>query len=146
MIRTEKRLRLAWALLALNLVFIWGNSLLPAELSGAISGKLWEILSYLLPGGENADLGTGDGILRKIAHFLEFGCLGAVLCWLMGMLDRPWFLALAGGFLAACVDELIQVYVPGRGPAFTDVLLDTAGALSGILLLLTVLKFFCKEK
>ena len=35
MIRTSKRMRICTALLLCNLAFIWGNSLLPGELSGA---------------------------------------------------------------------------------------------------------------
>lgn len=37
MIRTDKRLRLCVTLLVLILVFIWGNSLMPGEVSQAIS-------------------------------------------------------------------------------------------------------------
>ncbi len=144
MIRSDKRLRLSAVLLTANLLFIWGNSLLPAEISAAISGWLRELLADILPGGGEASLGSGDGILRKIAHFLEFGCLGALLTWRMGMLDRPWGLALAGGFAAACVDETIQCFVPGRGPGIGDVLLDTAGALTGCLVLLAAARLRSK--
>ena len=136
MIRTDKRLRLCTALLTGLLVFIWGNSLLPAEVSGAVSGWVRELLAAFLPGADDMGLGTGDGILRKIAHFAEFGCLGACLAWRVGMLKKPFWLALAGSFGTACVDELIQCFVPGRGPGIPDVLLDTAGAAAGIALLL----------
>ena len=35
--RTKRRMTLCTVLLLCNLVFIWGNSLLPAEVSGQIS-------------------------------------------------------------------------------------------------------------
>ena len=110
MIATKKRLRLATALLIVNLAFIWGNSLLPGELSGALSQWLKELLHF---GGE--DPSTGHGLLRKIAHFTEFACLGACLSWLLGMLKKSKWLPLLFGFLAACLDETIQVFVPDRG-------------------------------
>ena len=131
MIRTPKRLRLCIALLIINLAFIWGNSLLPGEVSGALSQWLKELLHF---GGE--DLNAGHGLLRKIAHFTEFACLGACLTWLLGMLNqRPW-LSLLLGFVAACLDETIQVFVPDRGPAIRDVCIDTAGVCLGIAVLL----------
>ncbi|MFZ2371781.1 MAG: VanZ family protein, partial [Trichococcus flocculiformis] len=37
-------------------------------------------------------------------------------------------------FLYASSDEFHQSFIPGRGPAFTDVLIDTAGGLTGIIL------------
>jgi VanZ family protein len=137
MIRSEKRLRLCAALIVLNLCFIWGNSLLPGEISGAISDFVRSIVRAIFallgfpPGG-----GGGGGLLRKIAHFTEFACLGGLFTWLFAMLRRPAVLALGCGFLAACVDETIQMFVPDRGPSVFDVGIDTAGVAVGILLLL----------
>ena len=139
MIRGDKRLRTAYALLAVNLVIIWGNSLLPGEISGAISGFVRDLIAMLLPG--DGEPGQGHGLLRKLAHFSEFACLGAVLTRIMTLLDKHCLLALGLGFGAACVDETIQMFVPDRGPAFTDVLIDTSGVLCGILLLLAVMRW-----
>ena len=133
MIRTKKRLRLAWTLLAVNLVFIWGNSLLPGQVSLAFSEWVRRLLSWLPPNGIPA--GTGTGILRKIAHFTEFTTLGICLGWLTGMLRKPRTWAFAGGVLAACVDETIQIFTPGRGPRFLDVCIDSCGVFFGITLL-----------
>ena len=52
------------------------------------------------------------------------------------MLRRPAWLAQGCGFLAACVDETIQIFVPNRGPSVFDVLIDTAGVAVGVTLLL----------
>ena len=48
MIRTDKRLRLCITLLICNLIFIWGNSLLPGEISGAFSDWVKSILEQIL--------------------------------------------------------------------------------------------------
>ncbi|MEE1037156.1 MAG: VanZ family protein [Oscillospiraceae bacterium] len=133
MISSDKRIRLCIALLVMNLAFIWGNSLLPGELSAAFSDWIREILTKLLP---NLEVGRkGTGLLRKIAHFTEFCTLGMCLGWLAGMLARPQGWALAGGVLAACIDETIQVFVPDRGPSLFDVGIDSCGVLTGIALL-----------
>ena len=131
--RTDKRLRLCTILLICNLIFIWGNSLLPGEVSGAFSDWVKSILARIFSGAPHAPV--GGGLLRKIAHFTEFALLGGLLAWLFGMLKRHPGLALACGFGAACVDETIQRFVPDRGPSLRDVGIDTCGALTGMILL-----------
>jgi len=133
MIRTDKRLRLCTALLICNLVFIWGNSLLPGEVSGAFSDWVKALLARLLPVGPED--GTGGGLLRKVAHFTEFLCLGMCLAWLHGMLQKGRLRPFLWGVLAASVDETIQRFVPDRGPSLKDVCIDSAGVLTGIILL-----------
>ena len=133
MISTEKRLRLCSVLLIANLIFIWGNSLLPGEISGAFSNWVKSILAALL--GMDGS-GSGGGLLRKIAHFTEFAALGACLTWRMGMLKKHYGRALAFGAAAACVDETIQRFVPDRGPSIRDVCIDTCGVVTGMLFLL----------
>ena len=137
MIRTEKRLRICTALLILNLAFIWGNSLLPGEISGAISEAVKNVIRWCLSFlGLRSGGGGGGGLLRKVAHFTEFACLGGLFTWLFSMLRRPVLLAPGCGFLAACVDETIQIFVPDRGPSVFDVGIDTAGVAVGVTLLL----------
>lgn len=129
--RTNKKLRLCVALLICNTLFIWGNSLLPGSISGAISGWVRDVLSPFFP----ATPGDGHGLLRKLAHFTEFGCLGALLTWLFEMLEKQKLFALMGAFLVACTDETIQRFVPDRGPSLKDVGIDTCGVLTGLILL-----------
>ncbi len=132
MIRTDRRIRLCTTLLVCNLIFIWGNSLLPGEVSGALSNWLKEILANLFAQGPEKP--SSGGLLRKIAHFTEFTALGALLCWRFGMLRKGWHPALLWGAAAACMDETIQRFVPDRGPSLRDVGIDTAGVLTGIVL------------
>ena len=133
MILTDKRLRLCTALLICNLVFIWGNSLLPGEVSGAFSDWVKAILAKLFSG--DADDSSGGGLLRKVAHFTEFAALGLCLAWLHGMLQKGKLRPFLWGVLAASVDETIQRFVPDRGPSVKDVCIDSAGVLTGIILL-----------
>lgn len=133
MIRTDKRMRICTALLVLNLCFIWGNSLLPGEISGAFSDWVKSILELLLPGDEMRP--SGGGLLRKLAHFTEFAGLGIWLFWLFSMLGKRGIFALPCGALAACVDETIQMFVPDRGPSLKDVGIDTCGVVTGMILL-----------
>lgn len=147
MIKTKKRLLLCLCLLAVNLAFIWGNSLLPGHISGSLSDWLKELLAAILPGGP--EQGPGGGLLRKLAHFTEFTCLGLILSWLLRMLrEKKWeqlLLPLAAGILVAATDETIQLFVPDRGPALKDVGIDTAGVLLGIVIITTIQHFKTKN-
>ena len=135
--KTDKRLKISVWLITALLIFIWGNSLLPGSVSGAISDAVKRLLAFLLP-GDVPGVTTGGGLLRKIAHFTEFACLGAALLWRFGMLEKRKIMAFVYGFGVACVDETIQVFVPDRGPGIQDVLIDTCGVAAGIGLLLLI--------
>ena len=143
MIRTDKRLRICSCLVCMVLIFIWGNSMLPGEISQAFSDWVKEMLTKLLPGREKDVVRQSGGLLRKIAHFTEFAALGALLGWLFGMLKKRKWNPILWGMAAACVDETIQGFVPGRSPGLKDVAIDTAGVVTGFVLLLigyTVIK------
>ena len=135
--RTTSRTRLCVCLIAVNLAFIWGNSLLPGEISGALSHWVHALVSWIFPGGPEES--QGHGLLRKLAHFTEFCTLGALLSWLFAMLrEKKWAFvipSLVCGCLAACVDETIQRFIPDRGPSIKDVGIDSAGVALGIILL-----------
>ena len=145
MIRTEKRMRLCVTLLVCCLVFIWGNSLLPGNISGAISDFVKNILAALFEQGEK-EPENGGFLLRKMAHFTEFTALGLCLCWLFGMLKKGMLLPLFCGGLAACVDETIQIFVPGRVSSLRDVCIDSCGVLLGVILLTFGHYCMCKKK
>ena len=140
--RAGRNIRLCMVLLILNLVFIWGNSMLPAEVSQKISDCVLELLpeSPDQPVQEEAE----SHLIRKFAHFAEFTVLGMLLSWLAALLKRKWWLPIPVGTVVACVDETIQMFVPGRGPGLLDVGIDSCGVLMGMLLLNTA--YFLKRK
>ena len=152
MIRTKKRLTLCIALLTANIIFIWGNSLLPGEISGAISDFVRDVLKAIVEcilGPRPDKPSGGGGLIRKLAHFTEFTCLGMCFCWLFGMLkDKAYqrhLLPLLAGFTVACIDETIQMFVPLRGPAVKDVGIDTSGVILGILIITLIHKHKIKK-
>lgn len=73
-------------------------------------------------------------VMRKSAHFAVFGVLA--LCYVYGLGGwhrRPAAFILT--VLYAISDEYHQSFTPLRQPAWTDVLIDTAGALTALWLL-----------
>lgn len=132
------RARLLLMLILLTLSFIWGNSLDSRAASLDKSGRVLAllrpyILALPLPALHAPE--AMSAFVRKLAHFVEFFILGGQLM-LLWRLIRPRVrmatpLALSVG--AACIDEGLQ-FVSGRAPMVQDVLLDSLGALAGIVL------------
>ena len=126
---------LACVLLCLTLAFIWGNSLMGAELSGSLSQWLAKLLGFTEPGPAGEPVVT-DGLLRKLAHVCEFGFLGFLLSWLARMTRQTprahWLAPIVTGFLCACADETIQLFMPDRGGSLFDVWLDFSGYMTGV--------------
>ena len=129
----KKRKALCCVLIVLNLALIWGNSTLPGGVSMELSDGFLALLSQGLP----ALAVIGSILIRKLAHFSEFACLGLLLGWLLS--PEGGFRGFAApallGTLAACVDETIQRFVPGRESSLIDVWIDIFGVCAGILLL-----------
>lgn len=129
----KKRKALCCVLIALNLALIWGNSTLPGGVSMELSDGFLALLSQGLP----ALAVIGSILIRKLAHFSEFACLGLLLGWLLS--PEGGFRGFAApallGTLAACADETIQRFVPGRESSLIDVWIDIFGVCAGILLL-----------
>ena len=132
MMERHWQLRVCTVLLAMNLAFIWGNSLMRAEISQGFSDWAFSFLNGV-PVEKAAS--TGSGLLRKAAHFAEFASLGLLIGWRRMLLRKNTWMALPLGMAVASLDETIQFFVPGRAPGIRDVAIDTCGVFAGILLL-----------
>ena len=81
--------------------------------------------------------------VRKVAHMLEFGSLGALILLLLvtwqGKLVLRYSASLLSTLLYACTDEWHQSLSEGRGPQFKDILIDLCGALITCTLLLCLI-------
>ena len=145
--KTSERMLWCRVLIVLNLCFIWGNSLLPGEFSSALSEWVRSVLGAFLPPAQDSQ---GGFLIRKLAHFSEFGCLGFLSAWYFAMIcskrSKIAVCALLTGSAAAAADELIQLFSPGRCSSPGDVGIDTAGAAAGIAVLLLGHHFYRNAK
>jgi len=92
-----------------------------------------------IPSAEVPTFGVMDFIVKKGGHALGYGLLA--LAYLRGLkgksrniLLRQIFIAWALATLYSATDEYHQSFVPGRHPAVTDVLIDSAGAALALVL------------
>ena len=130
-----------------TVAFIWGNSMLDREESSNVSGSVLDALEPIIRFlGINSD---GDRWLRKLAHFTEFGALGAELLFLAAVKRKSGFQTASNcafaSLLVALTDETIQL-ASGRGSQVPDVLLDFAGALTGILIAWLICRLIRKHR
>lgn len=97
--------------------------------------------AFLIKFTENA-----EGIIRKIAHFLEFAALGALLSnalYFTYEKHKP-FVSFLCGVLYAASDEFHQIFVEGRACRVFDVFIDSLGVISGIVFFALILFAFNK--
>lgn len=81
-------------------------------------------------------------ILRKTAHFAEYMIL-VLLLWralvfVKVKLPSRIVITFAVSFMFSALDEYHQSFVPGRSALFKDIIIDTLGACTGILILLSL--------
>lgn len=120
------------------MVFIFIQSALPGDVSGAESGFFVSMLHALT----HVDFDVLSLIVRKTAHFTEYMILGIGLA--VNMMDwgkskgaglsafALWRTAWLIGTIYAVTDEIHQYFVPDRACAVTDMLIDSAGVAVGV--------------
>lgn len=133
----RKRVIIFGILLALTVGFIWGNSMLSKEMSGAISHFIADIL-----GGEQGSDAEGHYLLRKAGHFCEFAFLGVIFQLFVRELTadgaRRVLATALVGVSVPLIDETIQIF-SNRGYALPDVWIDISGYAFGMSLAILAL-------
>lgn len=132
------------ALLCMLMIFLFSAQ--TAEVSSGTSGGLIEYaleklspsFDHLSPSEKKLCIDALQFIVRKGAHFSVYALLG-FLCslpcsQLFSTTFRSAAAACAVSILYAVTDELHQYFVPGRSCEVRDVLIDAAGACTGVLL------------
>jgi VanZ family protein len=89
--------------------------------------------------------------LDKIAHFVEYGFLGLLICrWLKarfaGKGGRTLLAALLIGAAYGVSDEWHQSFVPGRDSSLWDAIFDAAGAAAGAAAFCRLQSIACRQR
>ena len=128
-------------------MFIFCRSLKPAPASAQESSFLsvW-LVSIVrrfvkMPYDELLNLCTY--IVRKTAHLAEFALQSCLVCVFFectkGKMRKNISWILFAGLFTACTDETIQLFVEGRAGMISDVFVDFAGTLLGLILTIVFL-------
>ena len=122
--------------------FIFSNSMAVADVSSVSSGRVLQLLQAVLRrlGMPGLAQRLTMHIVRKMAHFCEYTLEGFLLMLCMRVYSRRPLrhitVPMLAGVLTALTDETIQLFSQGRSSQVTDVWLDSAGVLAGILIAL----------
>jgi len=121
----------------LTILFIWGNSLMPASISHILSGYARESINLLFHSVGDTTILSNDSGVRKLAHVIEYGVLGLSLTWLVrDRLEIKLAAVALSGFLISLIDETIQLFSTGRSSEIKDIWIDFSGFMTGMLVVL----------
>ncbi len=101
----------------------------------------------LPPAKQNSILDKAEHIIRKLAHYSIYTLLGFLASLTVGirkLFSKKTLGVIVFCFLYACSDEIHQTFIPGRSGMFTDVLIDTSGALTGMIISMAVMLIAAK--
>ena len=113
--------------------------------TGAFSGEntsriVRPLLLWLFPDISEEKIALAHFVVRKVAHFLEYGVLAFLAARAFSNspgpnLRRRWFVAsLLLVVVYSLTDEYHQSFVPSRGASVYDSLIDSLGGLTALLL------------
>ncbi len=127
----------SWVLVIICMGIIFFLSAQNGEESSDLSG------SFVMALLNGLGIVIDEGILRSIAHCLEFMGLSVLI---FNAVYVTWFLKLTpiiaflGTVLYAITDEIHQIFVPERAFQISDILVDSTGALIGVIASFIILK------
>ncbi len=128
---------ISWVLVIICMGIIFFLSAQNGEESSDLSG------SFVMALLNGLGIVIDEGLLRSIAHCLEFMGLSVLL---FNAVYVTWFLKLTpviaffSTVLYAVTDEIHQIFVPERAFQISDILVDSTGALIGVIASLIILK------
>lgn len=154
--KTIQRIILA-ILIIINctIIFVFSNQI--ADDSSVTSSRVVEFVSNIIPSIKNMQEPNKTilkeqiltPIVRKGAHFSIYTILGMLTISFAQTLKNKKQYQLIIYSLLFCIfyastDEFHQYFIPGRSAEIRDVLIDSLGALTGILLIVIIRKIIKK--
>ena len=145
--KSDNKSAILWGSLSLlMLLFIYGQSMLPPNESGNLSGFF---LTYLKPILDPFGLFDPEAVhlfIRKAAHFTEYALFSLFFAQFCGKMRWnnvvfPLFISL----FVAVSDEFLQSFT-GRGSSVRDIVLDFSGALFGFCIVWLLSRKFLKKE
>lgn len=122
--------------------FIFSNSMFSGHDSSKQSTFVMDVVNKLFARvGVHATV--SEHFIRKMGHFTEYFALGSLLTITVRMYARKplkhIFTELFILTMVPEIDECIQKFIPNRGSSVIDVMIDFAGGLTGLMVLLLII-------
>lgn len=137
--------KLAWITVFVWMIVIFYLSHQPATISNELSKSVAKVVAGnidFVSSRDDFNLSSVNNIVRKQAHFWLYFALGILV---VSSLRRVGMTGVKGFMLSivicviyAVTDEWHQLFVPGRGGQVSDVVIDSSGAVAGIVFILFI--------
>lgn len=132
------------------MILIFRFSMQDSSESSGVSSKFTDFILNKFVRDLSADekknfLETAEYIIRKLAHFSIYTVLGFCMSSAVGkrhFITSGNLITVVIGFFYACSDELHQYFVSGRSCRFTDVIIDTSGVITGIIISVLLFRIY----
>ncbi len=132
---------LSWLMVILWMWLIFFQSHKPATESNSLSRGVTEVIVETVEKIDpdiDIDIRSFNHILRKNAHFFSYLILAILVANALKSSGLNGYRLMALAILICVIyaisDEFHQLFVPGRGGQIKDVIIDSVGALVGILI------------
>lgn len=87
-----------------------------------------------------------QNFIRKSAHFILYSGLGFLTVLSIVLIKYKFYTSYVIAWFAAALygvsDEVHQYFIPGRGPTFADIKLDTISALAGVVAAAVIVELY----
>lgn len=134
-----------------SIIFVFSSQ--DSEESSGISRKVTETITKPIKSIQEKSeqekeiiLDKVENVVRKLAHFSIYTVIGILIMALFSTykineMNRISYSLILGVFYAIS-DEIHQCFTPGRGPLFSDILIDSLGVLIGIIVAILLIKIY----
>lgn len=131
-----------WIISVLIMIAIFKFSADNAEESNEISTGLLDIVITYIGNF------ISHNVFREIAHFIEFAALGFFMTGaIYNTFNKlKFYIPLIPCVLYGVSDEIHQIFVPDRAFELVDILIDSSGALLGIMIFILIIHLIEKIK
>lgn len=136
--------RFGFVVIWMGIIFYLSHQ--PASASSALSGGILEWVLRLVP--FDVDEEFVHFLVRKGAHFSAYFMLGMLLMHAIRVkrLIVGMGVSLFIAVLYAASDEFHQTFIAGRSGEVRDVMIDSVGAIVGIIVYVVVMLYFAYKK
>ena len=122
-------------------------STVSSQLSGGITRAILNFFN-LLEGKTIEQQSQIETIVRKLEHYSIYTIGGILIISHVNLYkistNKKVIVSQLIGILYAATDEIHQLFVPGRNGEIRDVCIDSLGVITGIIIILIILK--CRER
>lgn len=134
------------------MIFIFYMSNQPSSISSSQSGGFIGMLCNIPVIGfvikDLMKIGMAEFLIRKSAHMFLYFVVAILIYNAINKAGRleDYLLSLLLTALYACTDEVHQLFIAGRSGELRDVLVDSTGALIGLVLIFLISKLISNKK